>query len=74
MSRGRWGDAEGSMKDSLASFRQGLGHSMSKMSRLSVDPLSVPGSRGSKPGGSSPTNWKRDDSGRTSDGGSYAFL
>ncbi|KAM0555018.1 hypothetical protein ACHAPJ_006366 [Fusarium lateritium] len=74
ISPSRWGDAQSSIKGSLASLRQGLGHSMSKMSRLSVDPLSVPGSRGSKPGGSSSTNWKRDDSGRTSDGGSYAFL
>ncbi|KAF4954797.1 hypothetical protein FSARC_12014 [Fusarium sarcochroum] len=74
VSPSQWGDAQSSIKGSLASLRQGLGHSMSKMSRLSVDPLSVPGSRGSRPGGSSSTNWNRDDSGRKSDGGSYAFL
>ena len=70
----QWGDAQNSIRGSLASLRQGLGHSMSKMSRLSVDPLSVPGSRNVRPAGSSSTNWKREDSGRKSDGGSYAFL
>lgn len=66
------GDAQNSIRGSLASLRQGLGHSLSKMSRLSVDPLSVPGSRNSKPS----TNWRREDSGRSgkSEGGSYAFL
>ncbi|RGP59222.1 axial budding pattern 2 [Fusarium longipes] len=74
ISPSQWGDAQDSIRGSLASLRQGLGHSTSKLSRLSVDPLVVPGSRNSRPVGSSSTNWKREDSGRKSDGGSYAFL
>jgi axial budding pattern protein 2 len=75
ISPSQWGDAQNSIRGSLASLRQGLGQSFSKMSRLSVDPLSVPGSRNSKPS----TNWRREDSGRSgrsgkSEGGSYAFL
>ncbi|KAM0198313.1 hypothetical protein ACHAPA_010096 [Fusarium lateritium] len=72
ISPSQWGDAQNSVRGSLASLRQGLGHSLSKMSRLSVDPLSVPGSRNSKPS----TSWRREDSGRSgkSEGGSYAFL
>ncbi|KAF4447308.1 hypothetical protein F53441_9151 [Fusarium austroafricanum] len=76
VSPSQWGDAQNSIKGSLASLRQGLGRSMSKLSRLSVDPLSVPGSRNSKPAGSSSVNWRREDSGKSgkSEGGSYAFL
>ncbi|RGP65573.1 axial budding pattern 2 [Fusarium sporotrichioides] len=74
ISPSQWGDGPTSIKDSLASLRQGLGHSMSKMSRLSVDPLVVPGSQDIRPVGSSSMNWRREDSGRKSDGGSYAFL
>jgi axial budding pattern protein 2 len=74
ISPSQWGDAQDSIRGSLASLRQGLGHSMSKLSRLSVDPLVVPGSRNSKPVGSSSTNWTREDSSRKSEGGSYAFL
>ncbi|QPC77660.1 hypothetical protein HYE68_008412 [Fusarium pseudograminearum] len=74
ISPSQWGDGPNSIRDSLASLRQGLGHSMSKMSRLSVDPLVVPGSRDTRPVRSSSTHWKREDSGRKSDGGSYAFL
>ncbi|KAH7223863.1 hypothetical protein BKA60DRAFT_276106 [Fusarium oxysporum] len=73
ISPSQWGDAQNSIRGSLASLRQGLGHSMSKLSRLSVDPLSVPGSRNSKPAGNSSVNWRREDSGK-SEGGSYAFL
>ncbi|KAL6922045.1 hypothetical protein FSHL1_006012 [Fusarium sambucinum] len=74
ISPSQWGDGPNSIRDSLASLRQGLGHSMSKMSRMSVDPLVVPGSRDTRPVGGSSTTWKREDSGRKSDGGSYAFL
>ncbi|KAF4334772.1 Axial budding pattern 2 [Fusarium beomiforme] len=73
ISPSQWGDAQNSIRDSLASLRQGLGHSMSKLSRLSVDPLSVPGSRHSKTLGNSSVNWRRENSGK-SEGGSYAFL
>ncbi|KAF4970954.1 hypothetical protein FZEAL_9943 [Fusarium zealandicum] len=73
ISPSQWGDAQTSVRASLASLRGGFGRSMSRLSRLSVDPLSV-GSRGSRLGEASSANWRREDSARKSEGGSYAFI
>ncbi|KAF5022418.1 hypothetical protein F66182_5558 [Fusarium sp. NRRL 66182] len=74
ISPSQWGDTQGSVRGSLASLRQGFGQSMSKISHLSVDPLSIPDNRSSRVGGSSSTRWRQEGSSRKSDGGSYAFL
>ncbi|RSL49737.1 hypothetical protein CEP53_009069 [Fusarium sp. AF-6] len=61
ISPSQWGDAQTSIRGSLPSFREG-------------HRLNLAGNRNSRMEEGQATNWRREDSAKKSEGGSYAFL
>ncbi|KAI5467159.1 hypothetical protein BGZ63DRAFT_19175 [Mariannaea sp. PMI_226] len=75
MSPSRWGDSKTSVRGSVTSHRELLAKSLSRLSRLSVEMATRPGSLSSKLADVPSATWKRELSPMKSEAGSFkAFL